>query len=552
MKPGEIKIVERFMKLISDKIRIVAFIVCAIFVASCQQKEELFSEPYEEGKAPLGIVMNPAQTPVPAFGLPGSSVTVKATGLAPYKDRLVFRINGEPAQITEITDTEIKATVPDNASTGVISLSVEDVVVFGPKFDVVGKVNLDPTFQATRGANGQISRVYPTPDGKQILIGNFTNYDNKGIIRPINRIVRTFPDGTYDASLRTGRGANGFLASVIKVGDKFFIGGSFSGYDQRGENISNITRLNENGTIDTMGVSTFRRPDQSDTTKYFPTFNGGFNSHVNGIYEQNGKLLVTGTFRYYVTRTYDQPNKLEVRDTVILDSTEVRQIARLNTDGTLDKSYRFDVASNKSLPGGNGNFGSVYHTEGDQSGRMLLYGTFTSFDGQPKNYLVRLNPDGTIDETFNASGAGPDFEVGEATYNPVTKKYLITGNFRTYNGKPVHRIALLNEDGTLDESFIPKEFLGGGVGHAKQLNDGKVVVTGSFKTYGGIARNGFMILESNGNLASGYNATGLFSGYVSAIYETQSADEKRALLIVGAFWQFNSQPVNNIIRVTLD
>jgi len=526
--------------------------VCAVLASSCQQKEEMFSEPYEEGKAPLGIVMNPAQTPVPASGLPGATVTVKATGLEAYKDRVVFRINGEPAAITSITDTEIKATIPDNASTGVISLSVDDVVVFGPKFDVVGKVNLDPTFQATRGANGPIGQVYTTPDEKLIMVGGFTNYDNKGIVRPINRIVRTFPDGTYDASLRTGRGANGFVGAVVKIADKFFIGGSFGGYDQRGENISNITRLNENGSIDTMGISTFRRPDQADTIKYFPTFNGGFNSTVGRIYEQQGKLLVTGSFRYYVTRTYDQPNKLEVRDTVILDSTEVRQIARLNTDGTLDKSYRFDVAANKSWAGGNGSIGTVYHTEGAQSGKMLVFGAFTTFDGQPKQYLLRLNADGTIDETFNPSQPGPDFEVREATYNPVTRKYLIAGDFRTYNGTPSHRMALLNEDGSLDPTFIPKEFLGGGVGHSRQLNDGKIVVSGRFKTYGGIARNGFMILESNGNLASGYNATGLFDGAIYDIIETQSADEKRALLLVGDFYRFNSQPVSNIIRVTLD
>src|SRR5690606_22626131 len=126
-----------------------------------------------------------------ASGLPGITVTVKATGLDAYKDRVVFRINGEPAQITSITDTEIKATVPDNASTGIISLTVDDVVVFGPKFDVVGKVNLDPTYQATRGAYGQAATVYNSPDGNLLLVRNFTNYDNKGIIRPINRIVRT-------------------------------------------------------------------------------------------------------------------------------------------------------------------------------------------------------------------------------------------------------------------------------------------------------------------------------------------------------------------------
>src|SRR3546814_9103759 len=68
------------------------------------------------------------------------------------------------------------------------------------------------------------------PDGKHFVLGRFTNYDNKGIVRPLNRIVRTFPDGTYDPSFRTGKGANGFLTSLLPFGNKYVITGGFSGY----------------------------------------------------------------------------------------------------------------------------------------------------------------------------------------------------------------------------------------------------------------------------------------------------------------------------------
>jgi hypothetical protein len=84
------------------------------------------------------------------------------------------------------------------------------------------------------------------------------------------------------------------------------------------------------------------------------------------------------------------------------------------------------------------------------------------------------------------------------------------------------------------------------------LNDGLIVVSGYFKTYDGIARNGFMVLDSTGDLAEGYNATGLFSGRIYDIIETQSEDEKRALLIFGGFNRFNSLPVENIIRVIIE
>src|SRR5690606_1017833 len=511
-----------------------------------------FSEPYGEGKEPLGIKIDASQVPVPERGLPGTEVTFKVSGLIPYKDELIFRISGEDAEVLQVTDNDIKVKVPPFASTGVVSISVGEVVVFGPRFTVTGKVQIDPTFQAIRGANGTVSNVLFTQDGKQIFVGGFTNYDNKGIIRPINRIVRTFPDGTYDASLRIGNGANGFLSAIVQLNNKFYIGGAFGGYGQRTDNISNMTMLNNNGTIDTMGVQTYRRPDQADTTKYFPTFNGGFNSSVDNIYEQDGKLLVTGNFRYYITRTYDKPNRLEVRDTVILDSTEVRQIARLNLDGTLDKTYRFNEGSNSSPAAGNGFIDTYFHSEGEFENKLVVFGSFSTFDGANKRYLTRLNADGTIDETFNAGGTGPDYLVTSASYNPTTKKYLVTGSFRTYNGVSSEQMVLLNEDGSIDESFKPKTIRGGYVNTARQLSDGKIVAAGSFKTYGGVYRDGFMILESNGELASGYNATGTFSGTIYEIIETQSEDGRRALLLMGVFWQFDGLPANNVIRVILE
>ncbi|MDO7743891.1 MAG: DUF5008 domain-containing protein [Pedobacter sp.] len=107
-----------------------------MLMAGCSKTEEEFSEPYGQGKSPLGIVINTAQLPVPESGSPGTEVTIKATGLLPYKDRLILRINGEQAIIKEVTESTIKAVVSDNASSGVISISVDDKVVFGPIFKV--------------------------------------------------------------------------------------------------------------------------------------------------------------------------------------------------------------------------------------------------------------------------------------------------------------------------------------------------------------------------------------------------------------------------------
>lgn len=527
-------------------------ILAAILVLSaCQKEQEKFEEPYPAGKNPLGIVMDNSQEPNPASGLPGTEVKVKAIGLTLYADQLVVRFNGEQAEINEITAEGFTVKVPDYASTGVISVSVGDAVVFGPNFSVTGRLNPDPTFRAVNGANRDVSRALQLSDGKYIFVGDFTNYDNKGIVKPINRIVRTFSDGSYDASLRSGKGANGYLMDINMVNDKLFISGAFNGYDQRTENISNLAMLHTNGSIDTIGIKTFRRPDQTDTTKYFPRFNGGTDGSISRVYPHQGKLLITGNFRYYLSRQYDKPNRYETRDTVIVDSTEFRHVARLNLDGTLDKTFRFNEATNQGFSGGNGNVSTYMHNEGPNKDKLVVFGSFTRFDDQAAGYIVRLKENGTIDESFK-SGTGANKQIFSLTFNPVTRKYLITGIFTSYDGQPAVGMALLNEDGSLDPSFTARPLDVGTFGLAQQLSDGLIVVDGSFQKYDNITRNGFMVLNPDGSLAVGYNATGVFTGGLSNIIETKSEDNKRALLLIGSFYRFNNQPVNSITRLVIN
>lgn len=530
------------------------FLIIAVLtfaVQGCKKTDTVYKDPYANPKPPLGIKLDRDVPPVPTSGIAGTKVHFQATGLVAYKDKLSFLFNGEKAEIVSITESGIDVKVPAGASSGITSINVDDQLVLGPQFSVLGLIKIDPTFRAQAGANNFVTGVYPLADGRNIVIGFFTNYDNKGFVAPLNRIVRTSGDGDLDRTFRTGKGANGGLASIIELGGKFVIAGGFSGYDQRTENISNITALNSNGTIDTMGVKTWRRPSQTDTTQYFPKFNGGTNDFISRLYVHQNKILATGNFRYYVTRTYTDHNSTFTKDTVKLDSTEIRQIARFNPDGTLDSSFRFDRTAGKGFPSANGPIGTYMHQEPEKLEKLVVFGSFTTFDGQPASRVVRLNPDGTIDNTFKP-GIGADNAINSLTYNTVTKKYLVTGAFRHYSGKNAPGIALLNDDGTLDESFTGKEFEGGFVGLARQLNDGLIVVSGGFKKYNHVTRNGFMVLTATGDFAPGYNATGTFSGGLTDIIETRSADGKRALLLIGSFYRFDNQPVSNIIRITLE
>ncbi|MBC7746011.1 MAG: delta-60 repeat domain-containing protein, partial [Flavobacterium sp.] len=288
--------------------------------------------------------------------------------------------------------------------------------------------------------------------------------------------------------------------------------------------------------------------------KFTPTFNGGTDGPINSVYAFQNKIIATGDFRYYLSRRYNQPSS-SLRDSTIIDSVDVRQLVRFNTDGSLDKTWRFDANApgykgipGKSLPGGNGRLSSLMHTDG----KLLAYGQFAKFDDTPKGYIVRLNADGTIDQSFNASGAGADNFIFHVSYNETTNKYIAVGIFKTFNGKPAINMVSLNYDGTVDESFVPKAFTGGRPSFAKQLNDGLIVVGGDFKAYDGVNKQGFLIVNAKGELAPGYNTTGNLLGFITDVNETKSADNKRALLIIGNFFVFDNKPASNIVRVTLE
>lgn len=527
------------------------FIFAVFGLFSCSKEMDYHAEPYQEGKEALGIVLERTQKPAPETGGPGTQVKFKVSGLAAHKDKAIFNFNGQKAEIVSITDSEITVKVPEFASTGITSILIDDIIFYGPNFFVQGKVKIDPSWQATYGASGGgIYDILQTVEEKNILIGSFTNYENKGNIKPTNRIVRTFKNGQFDASFRPGNGVQGFLSNIVQIQNAYYIAGNFSGYDQRTDNISNLTRINLVGQIDTMAVKPYRPPHLPDTIKYYPKFNGGFNSMIHTINEHNGKILAVGDFRYHIHRTYGKPNYLETRDSVILDSTEIRSVALLNLDGSLDKTFRF--SGGKAFAGANGPTKGFYHKTGSLKGKTVIYGSFTSFDSEAHGYIVRLNADGTVDKTFNV-GKGASYKVESVTYNEKTGKYMLTGDFKTFNGVNTPKLVMLNSNGTIDNTFKVKAFNeGSNTRYALQLEDGLIAVSGYFLSYNNIARTNFMIIDAKGDLVKGMNNTGLVGGLISKMYETKSDDGKRAILLLGDFFKFDNIDARGITRITIE
>jgi uncharacterized delta-60 repeat protein len=139
-------------------------------------------------------------------------------------------------------------------------------------------MNADLTFTSGIGANAPINHVIEQPDGKLIVVGEFTSYNNL----PLREIVRLNSNGTLDLSFNCGIGLQSsgpyskIYTACLQSDGKILLGGKFNNFN--GTVCKNIIRLNSNGSVDN-------------------SFNALFNNDVTSIVVQsNNKIIVLGRF----------------------------------------------------------------------------------------------------------------------------------------------------------------------------------------------------------------------------------------------------------------
>ena len=103
------------------------------------------------------------------------------------------------------------------------------------------------------------------------------------------------------------------------------------------------------------------------------------------------------------------------------------------------------------LQSGGGVNSYVYSLAVQADGKILVGGSFTTLGGQTRNHLGRLNADGTLDSTFNPGASGLSCVYSLAVQ--ADGKILVGGNFTTLGGQTRNYIGRLNADGTLDSDL---------------------------------------------------------------------------------------------------
>lgn len=361
--------------------------------------------------------------------------------------------------------------------------------------------SLGAEFNPAGGPNWAVLAMAVRPDGRLLCGGPFTRFnglDHAGL-------VQLNPDGSVDANFHPVRIAVGpdredgeVYGSVLAIAEqsdgRILVGGEFPTVN--GVCRPNLARFNADGTLDT-----------------------GFQPAVNGrilrmALQPDGKVLLGGCFTEIAGQWHPM-------------------VTRLNPDGSLDPSFAFSVS------------GFVQPTALVlQPDGKILFGYYnSSFVGT----CTRLNPDGTLDTGFRPPTL-PTWSGPHALAVLPNSQILMGGDFMTVNSKPRRLLVRLNPDGTLDESFTTPFDRNGFAASLVPLPDGRLLVAGMLSITNSPGRHNLVRLNTDGSLDRSFDVGVGPNDFVFAV----SAHANGSLYLGGAFVELNGRPTPYLARMRCD
>ena len=565
-------------------------VVAGCVVAGCESLDDTIGEdPYGGGKEPLGIKLLNVD-PVPASAYPGDTVMFRAQGLLKWCDpkagnyQFKMYLGGEEAKIVNATDSTMFVKVPQNLSSGITYIVLENQVFYGPTFTVIGNLTVDENYglytdqdqftgiirdYVQSRAQGKANNFYLAGELSHRMGNN--SCLGLGLVNERGTLANSMTNGFRTEQCLTNSASSlvssQYLNTIAAFDDgKMIVGGECEAYYTSVPNdykdltggyqavINNMTMITNEAQLDTVQLNF--NETLNENGKYTPIpvarFNGGFTQPVLRLFVTKAanadkqQVIAVGNITQYVTTQYASSFS-DNREAY----TSVANVARLNRDGSLDLSYR-NVSSGK-YKGAAG--GTVTDACQDEEGGVILVGSFTSFDGVKANGMVRLDKDGNVDRSFAQNlGTGFNGSVTKIRYNADVKKAAVVGSFTKANGYDTQSIALVGVNGTVDKAFRPRVFEGGRPTFASVVSQqsDKVIVAGSFSRYDGVYRRGFLVLDMDGKATQEFNVPGQFSGELYQVVETETTIGGYGLLLLGDITKFNGLDVNNAVMLEAD
>ncbi|WP_116787786.1 hypothetical protein [Flavobacterium psychrotrophum] len=408
--------------------------------------------------------------------------------------------------------------------------------------------SLDTTFNTGPGFNNKVYKLLIQPDNKILVAGSFSSYNGVACYA----VIRLNYDGSIDNSFAM----NSSITSVLDIvfqDDKIIIAGRGSA------NSYTVKRFLSTGAEDTTfyswyGNIGFRRSleiqqDNKILVASWPvsfeespsivrlnangrvdsSFSGGLSSDAtitDIVLQEDNKIIIVGEFTNY-------------------GSAVAHSAARLNTNGQLDATFNTPLQK-VDYP---------ILVAATRSDGLLFGGMFTMYNSICSNYLIALDNNGNQDTIGYDNDKGANNEVS-VIVDAGGGNMLLGGNFTHYNGVAKNKLTIINADGGLVESFNPGAGPDGWVNQILRQTDGRYIIVGDFNSYNGIPRKNIARINADGSLDESYNAlTAFYPGSTNfGILQGARLQSDDKLIIYGVLYDQVIQPgqFRFAIRINID
>lgn len=348
------------------------------------------------------------------------------------------------------------------------------------------------------GANGSIDHATQTEENRIVISGSFSTFNDQAVsdIGGVN-LNGDLEEG-YDLipiNDRTIELLLGISNNEVLVGTE---GGNFSLISANGELLNEYEAVGaqkgstspSTSTMDEGFIVASSQPGSSffklnATLDLDPSFDVGLGpttaaTTTDGVKLSDGSLVLIGDFNFYNNELHNGIVKIN---------------QDLQIDNTFDAGLGFDQSFLLEF---------FLRQSNDQ---IIVSGQFEFYNNQTVNGLIRINPDGSIDDSYPVSRS---FDaIGQL--QPDDKMVIATPRYDDF-------IRRYNTDGTLDESF--QSLINFPVANFEPLNNGRLFIQSEFRSEEGNEETVQGFLNSDGSLDTLFNAGLVAEDYVSGILVT--------------------------------
>ena len=196
---------------------------------------------------------------------------------------------------------------------------------------------------------------------------------------------------------------------------------------------------------------------------------------------------------------------------------------------------------------------AVYAIAALPGGKTLIGGNFTSINGEERNRIARLNPDGTLDPTFNPLLS---LDSRPESFHPFPDgRVLVAGSFTTVNSFSRQALVMIDVNGDVDPSFDAR-INSGAVTRILELSDGNLLLGGTFLGLNGSGGVRIGKIDLTGQEVPGFTPPQLAAVPNTDPYDIYAlAELDDGKILIGSSFSYAGTPYtyrNNLIRLDPD